>query len=142
MKIFSNISTQFVNNIKNPNLKSSVAKFAQTKDVFEHGSAVKSIAKEFRETVVKPFSDFNAKGVIPADAEKGSGMLKGLLEPFTKIVENFNKSDAERFVKLSIGEKQLDALTHGAKVNTDVKQFVEVLETSLGKTISQVVKPK
>lgn len=140
MKIFSNISTQFVNNIKNQNLKAGVTKLAQTKDVFEHGSAVKTIAKEFRETVIKPFGDFNAKNIIPADAEKGSGLLKGLLEPFTKIAENFNKSDAERFVKLSIGEKQLEALTHGAKVNSDVKQFVEVLEANLGQTISQVVK--
>lgn len=140
MRVFSNISSQFVKGIKDTKLKQGVVQYAQPKDVFEKGGAVKDIAKQFRETVIKPFADFNVAGVIPKDAEKGSGYLKGILTPFTKIIEDFTKDDAEKFAKFAMGTDHLPVLTKGAKVNTDVAQFITAIEEKVGKSLGEILK--
>ncbi len=140
MRVFSNISSQFVKGIKNTKLQQGVTKYAQPKDVFEKGVAVKDIARQFKDTVIKPFDDFNVAGVIPKDAEQGSGYLKGILAPFTKIIQDFTKDDAERFTKLAMGTDHLPALKTGAKVNTDVAQFITAIEEKVGKSLGEILK--
>lgn len=140
MKIFSGIGTKSIRTIQNQQLNAAKHVHQTTKDVFEKSTSVKDIAVQFRDTVLRPFTDFDVVGVIPKDAEKGSGYLKGILTPFSEAIEKFNSHEAEKFVKLSMGTAHLPVLEHGAKVNSDISHFVKTLEAKAGKALKDIIK--
>ncbi len=140
MRIFSKISSNFTPNINSANVKNVAVKLQKSHDVFERSTVVKDTASKFRNTVVQPFAEFTTKGLMPKDTDKGSSYLKSVLEPFIKTIEHFNAHDTEKFLKLSMGSDHLPILKDGAKVNSDVRLFVQTMEEKMGKSIADVLK--
>ncbi len=113
--------------------------YTTSEDIFERKDTVLDVAKDFRNRLIKPIADW--KTGLPAYGEEGYNILRQNLASYTSYVEKLKQPDAEKFVRLAIGENQLNALEEAGKKNVDIRLFTETLEKSLGKTIRSVIIP-
>ncbi len=123
----------------------NVAKIIDTADVgdvfIKQGVTpieVKQCAKDFRNGIIKPFSDWQSADQF----EKSSNVARKLFSPFTKAIKGYSKEDAQYFTKLAFGEDTVDAITAASKRNPDVKLFKDTLEERLGVSIGDAINIK
>lgn len=125
---------------KTANTGKSVLKMSPAKDVFEKSSTeiVVESARDFRDRVIKPFSDWKD----PAHFEKDSAIVSSLFSPFTEMIGELKKKDVEHFSRLVFGEDNIKTIEIAGKRNADVKLFLDTIEKKLGCPLNSFVKRK
>lgn len=122
---------------KTPTNRAIAAKgnlYQQSNDVFVRSDVVKSVATDFREKLILPFS--NWEEAFPADGEDGSQLLKSIILPYQDAVGKFSKPDAEVFTRLVFGDKYIEQIEKASVKNSDLRNFKKTLENVLGKSLS------
>ncbi len=138
---FQNVKNAVLPRIR-PNAKIDAKKVAYetAKDTFERKNTVLDVAKDFRKRVLDTF-EFDWKEGVPLPGEDGYELLRQTMASYTTYIEKLNPSDAEKFTRLAMGERQLSAIEDASRKNVDVRLFKETLEKSLGRSIRSIVKP-
>ncbi|MBE7705316.1 MAG: hypothetical protein E7Z90_05850 [Cyanobacteria bacterium SIG29] len=98
---------------------------------------VNELAKQFKNTVIEPYSDWT-EDTIPADKEEGSFLLKLCIKPFLPVLEKYSPEQAEKFARMVFGEKQMEILTNASIKNSDIKALKDTIEERIGKNIDGI----
>lgn len=107
------------------------------KDAFKSSGPLE-IARHFKKNALDLFTDW--KTTLPRDGEDGAKYLDSLLKPYTEHVKGLKEPDAQYFVKLCFGKDTLQALEEGSLINSSVKNFKEVIESTAGTTVKDLIK--
>ena len=112
-------------------------KYLQTCDTFERTSAVKTVAKDFRQKIMDPFADWGKQ--FPRKNDEGYSVIRQSINATTNFIDELTQQDAEQFTKLVFGENQVLAIEEASKRNSDVKLLKDHLEEHLGTTIRKAI---